>query len=148
MYSLMKTGAPIKLLPGAHDTDISVETLALPRAIAAQPSLNRSQMDSLNSAASIYPLDRYILSKEMGYQPPDVGPSLYSNEFRANVGHCRRSGGFTHQHACNGTNGCGRPPAPRNCGDRHAYPTDGRGDAKPRSSDHCRGVARIRLHQH
>jgi hypothetical protein len=41
MYSLMKTVAPIKLLPVHMETDISVETLALRREMAVQPRLDK-----------------------------------------------------------------------------------------------------------
>jgi hypothetical protein len=48
MYSLMRTVAPIKLLPVHLETDISVETLVLRREMAAQSRLdklpNRSKM--------------------------------------------------------------------------------------------------------
>jgi hypothetical protein len=41
MYSPMETVAPIKLLRVHMETDISVETLALGREMAAQPRLNK-----------------------------------------------------------------------------------------------------------
>jgi hypothetical protein len=40
---------------------------------SAWPAIPISQTESMNSTASIYLPDQYILSKEMGYQPIHVG---------------------------------------------------------------------------
>jgi len=59
---------------------------------AAPCTMAVSQTESMNTTASIYPLYRYILSKEKGYQPIHAGTNLLGDVFRTNLGLANRKG--------------------------------------------------------